>query len=299
MATQRLTDNEVSLVLPDRVPYAELGADWRNWCPVKTIPDAEVIKGYVNTRVGPPATSKYGDLSVGVATSSNEVSANLVWARYKVEFGRTEVAEARRNGYDGLQDTVVNATRQMNRFIAKLIFKGLDDNVAINGLFDSGEDGDNSLDETYWDTPPNPLTHLRAGVKDMIANGFAPPYVMFMDYGLYPGWFDFHDTSSDMSHDAVARRDYLSNVYFYEGGTDSGTKIYPLPGPTTDDGVWMLVKPDINNFMIAETQPPSLKMNQGLDLDTNSYRGYIEWRGTLLIKRAGSIVYEPDVDLAS
>lgn len=300
--TSLLTDAEVSYIIPGRVSYAELGATYRNWVPVKTIPDMENAKAYRSTRVERPAASKFGDVMASIATSYDELSANLVDLNHKIEFSRVEVAEARRSGFDPLRETAINGLRQMNRAICQLIFQGMDDPVSINGMFDFGTnvDGTSSPYSTaYWNTAPNPLTHVQNGAQSLISNGFEPPYVMTMDYGLYPGWFDLHNAASDLSHDAIAKRDYLSAVYFYEGGSDSGTKVNPLPAANSDDGVWTMFKPDARNFLLLETHPPRVNINPELDRNKNIYEGWIQWRGTVLSKRSGSVIYNEDVDLAS
>jgi len=202
--------------------------------------------------------------------------------------------------------------------IAKLFAAGSNlerDRVNISGAFTLGEDVDAALDAIYWDTATKPLTHVAAGVGDLLDNGYAPPYLMLLPWHLYAGAAALNDAANPKSHRELALSMYQTTMVFWPGhiasGVDAygtgGWKIKPIPAPTTDDAQWAMFKVDPQNFFIAQVTNGIELSPMEFDPATNMYSNYVEWRGTPIF--AGStlataasadyIVFEPDVDLAA
>lgn len=299
MTVYRLRNEEVTLVNKTASMYAEAPTTYRSWCPIKTVDTAYYIKDYVLNRFEDPEASREGARSAGVATGRTEYETDMVFFKYKFEFPAVEVASARRNGVPLQTDNIRVGMSQINLAIERLIYQGMDDPIAINGMLDDGEDVDAGLDDDKWDTIGEPCEHVLQGFTDLTANYFYPPYTMILSWNLAAGFAQKHNAAVDLSHREYARQAFqIDNIHFARNGTSTTETIYPLPAATADDGVWIMCKPSIENFYLAETGPPTVYMNPELDRDSNSFVGYIVWHGTFQTIHAGSIVYEPDVDLA-
>ena len=292
----------VKAILTDPRMYAELPVDL-SWLPTQQIPDALTHEDYELKRFEPPAGSILGEFAVGVATTMEKTSRKIMSLRYRLDFNRHELNMGTRNGIDLVANSLRVALRQINVSIAQLVFQGsvgAKHRVNINGMFDLGEDVDAGLDDNYWDTAGEPINHVKEGVKDLIANNYAPPFTMIMSYNLLPGMKSKHNAAVDASSEEQVRRaGFVDRFVYAANGTDSGNVVYPLPAAAADDGVWIMCKPAAENFFLGQVtngvEVSPLEFNRA----NNSYSLYVEWRGAFVVRDGNAIVYEPDVDLAA
>ena len=302
MTVHRLTSQQVKAILTDPRMYAELPVDL-SWLPTRQIPDAITYEDYELKRFEPPGGSILGEYAVGVATTMSATTRNIMSLRYRLDFNKHELAMGTRASIDLVANSIRVALRQMNLSIAQLVFQGstgAKHRVAINGLLDSGEDVDAGLDDDYWDTAGVPITHVKEGVKDLIANNYAPPYTMILSYNLLPGMKSKHNAAVDASSEEQVRRaGFVDRFVYCANGTDSGNVVYPLPAAANDDGVWILTKPSAENYFLAQVTNGVEASPLELNRENNTYSMFLEWRGTVVIRDGASIVYEPDVDLAA
>ena len=308
----RLTEAETNLILNDSRIYADLPVDL-SWVPLKQIPDALVVMDYELTPIEPPAGSQLGEHAWGVATARTETKRNIVSYRYEFSFNKSELAIAQRNGYEMVRDNLAVGMKTMNKWIAKLLFQGTEarDRVNISGMLDVGEDINGSA--YTWDTAGQPSLCVLEAVGDLLDNHYAPPYQMIMSWNLKPGFGALHNAAGSLSHEQLAAQNYDATVATYAhlgtsafgtGGT--GWQIYPLPPPTATDGIFIMAQVSPENFYLAQVTNGVEISPMTFEPDTNSYRTYMEWRGTPVFRgatvdTAGSaeyIVYEPDVNLA-
>jgi hypothetical protein len=288
-----------------------------SWIPRKQIPDALKVYDYTITRPDMPLGTKFGEASMGVSVGRLESNRPVMSYRSHVNFNKTEMAIAQRNGYAMVTEAIREVVGQTQLMIAQLFFQGSTpdrDRVNIGGAFDYGEDCDASLDTTYWATATSPVTHVAAGALDLINNYYAPPFTFVASWNLMPGMVALNNAANPRTHEEICRaQGYIDRVVYGHAPAASAThaygtggmRIYPLPPPTTDDGCWAMFKVSPENFYIAQVTNGIEVSEMQFDPATNYYTTYVEWRGTPVFRGADAsaeatyIVYEPDVDLAS
>ena len=310
MTQYRLTDAETELILNDSRIYADLPVDL-SWCPVKQIPDALRALDYELTPIEPPAGSQLGEHAWGVATARTETKRNIISYRYEFSFNKSELAIAQRNGYELVRDNLAVGMKTMNKWIAKLLFQGTEgrDRVNISGMMDVGEDVAGSA--YTWNTAAMPSLVVLECVTDLLDNKYAPPYQIVMSWNLKPGWGALHNAAGSVTHEQLAAQAYQATTVAYAhngtsafGAAGTGWQIYPLPAATT--GVFIIFQPGEQNFYMAQVTNGVEISPMTFEPETNSYRTFMEWRGTPVFRgatvdTAGSaeyIVFEPDVPLA-
>lgn len=300
MATSVLTTEEIKTIEKAAHDFPELGGTVRQWIPRKKVPHAYATEWFTLNRVTRPQSSKFGRPGMGVRTARTAAEANSVYFRFDITWDFTEVEMARNAGVPIQTEDVRTARRQMEMEISRLVYQGLDDDVYIAGLLDSGEDTDSGLDDDLWDTVGEPIEHANQGTKDLIANHFPPPYIWVLSWNLWGGLAIKHNAAVDLStREYIAKAYQVAPIYFEQNGTSTDLIVYPLPPATTDDGVWLMLKPAMENFRLEEmTDGIELHIDPKLDQDDMVYRAIMLWHGTLAIVQASSIVFEPDVDLA-
>lgn len=318
MTQYQLTTSETQLILNQSRPSAQLLADI-SWIPRKQIPDALSVKDYELTRPPRPMGSKFGEATSMASVARSETTRNIMSYRYNLEFTKTEMAIAARNGYAMVAEANQEAIKQMTLAIAELFFQGstyVEDRVDIPGAFDVGEDVDATLDAVYWDTATSPVLHCAAGFGDLMSNYYNPPYTMVCHHVLAPGMQGLYNAAHEVPHATLCKNMYgVERIVYLHGAAASassdfgtgGYRILPLPAPTTDDGNWLMLKVSPENFFIAQVTNGIELSPMIFDQSTNRYTNYVEWRGTPVFRgatkgTAGSaeyIVFEPDVDLAS
>jgi hypothetical protein len=303
MTSYRLTTNDITLIETAASDYAQWGTSYRQWCPITTIPATYYTKFYTMDAVTRPGFSKDGSYSMGMAVSKQENSSTLTWMRFKFEIPYQEMESARLSGVPYWSQYVTAAMTKLDHEIERLIIQGVDadeDSPSINGMFDSGSDMNNATcDAALWNTAPAPITHCGQAVNAMVAAGFEPPYNWILSINLLSGMKQLHNAASDLSCEDICRTNYNINGVFYgRTGTTTDLITYSFPTPATDDALYLMFKPDVQNFRLAQVFAPRIKMNPELDQGSNRYIGYAEWLGTVEIPRGTSIQWNNDVDLA-
>ena len=294
-------------ILTDPRMYASTGIDL-SWMPRKSVPDAKTIKDYELKRVEPIEGSLMGSSVTMVSTALEETTRSVLSWRAGVSINRHDVTMANQGGYNILQNSLRPVVKKFLAQLAQVVLQGTTasrDKVDISGMIDLGEDTDSALDDDTWDTEAAPFTHVKEGVKDMISNGYNQPYTMIMSNNLYTGFYSLHNAAGGLTEanlafgtgipDPVAKM--LDNAVFYENGTDASNVVYPLPAASNDDGVWIMCKPDVENFFIGEIEPINT-LPWEFNRINNAYETIVQWRGTFVCRDGAAIVYEPDVDLA-
>lgn len=317
MAQYKLTTNETQLILNQSRASAQLPMDL-SWIPRKQIPDALSLKDYELTRPPRPMGSKFGEATSQASVGRVETTRNIMSYRYVLGFNKSEMRIAARNGYAQVAEANAEAIKQMSLAIAELFFQGStyeEDRVNISGAFDVGEDVDATLDGETWNTATKPVAHVGAGFSDLIANYYPPPYTLVMSWNLAYGMGALNNAANPKTHGEIVQAAYgIERMVYGHNPAASATsdfgsggyRIYPLPAPAADDGVWAMFKVSPENFYIAQVTNGIELSPMVFDPATNMYENYVEWRGTPVFRgattgTAGSaeyIVFEPDVDLA-
>lgn len=305
MASYRLLAADVTNVRKAASMYAEGAVNYRQWCPIETIPEAYVSKWYTLNRFVQPMLSREGHVGVGVSTSRTEDSANMVYMRYDFDIPYTELVAARNAGVPLQDDYVRIGLKQMHLKIAQMIYTGLDYPIQINGMTEDGTDVGAGLDSVKWATAGEAIDHADVAYSHMRTYGFDPPYAMIVSTGLTGDLAAKHNAMSDLSTRAYIENafqctiyDELSAVTGTFDATPDATTIYPMEH-TGDDGIWVFCKPDIENFALQEVAPPQVYLNPERDLESNSFKGFIYWHGTWRTTHNTSICFMEDVDLVT
>ena len=184
MASYRLLPADVTNIRKAASLYAEHNVNYRNWCPIETIPEAYVSKFYTLNRFVQPAMSREGHEGVGVATSRTEDEANLTYMRYDFDIPFTELVAARNAGVPLQADNVMVGLKQMHNKIAQLIYVGIDYPIGINGMTEDGTDLGGTLDAVLWGTAGEAIDHADVAYSHMMTYGYDPPYTMIVSTNL-------------------------------------------------------------------------------------------------------------------
>ncbi len=293
-------------ILTDPRLYANLPVDL-SWVPLRRIPNAKVVKDYELKRTEPIEGTLLGSSVTFLQTTLEETLRPVIEWRAGVSINRHDVGMSASAGYDMLANVLRPPLDTLNNQMAQLVFQGTTasrDKVAVNGMFDLGEDVDGALDDNYWSTASEPFNHMVVGVDDLIDNGYAPPFTWVMSFNLLTGYQSLYNAAGGLTHGMLAKGTgldypaYIDNVVFAQNGTDASNVVYPLPAATTDDGVWIMCKNAPENFFIGEIEPLTV-LPWEFNRTNNSYDSIMQWRGTFVVRDGTSIVYEPDVDKVS
>jgi hypothetical protein len=286
--------------------YADLGVPDLSFVPRKMVPNAKTITDYEIKRVEPIEGTALGSSVTWVSPTMEATTRAIIHHRAGVSVNAEELEMAGQAGFDllgtSLKPVIANILMQQ----AQIVFQGTTasrDKVSVNGMIDDGEDTNSGLDDDAWDTAASPFTHLKEGVKDLIANNYAPPYVWIMSYNLLPGYHSLHNAAGGLTEAMLAKGTgldypaYIEKVVFANNGTDASNVIYPLPAAANDDGVWIMCKASVENFYLGIIKPLGT-LPWEYNRNNNSYDTIMETRYTFVIRDGTAIVYEPDVDLA-
>lgn len=294
-------------LLTDPRVYAELPAPI-DWVPSKRIPNADVVTDYELRRTDPIEGHRHGAGVTYVQAGIEPTSRAAVYHRVGVSINADLLDMANQAGYQLFTNSMIPVLKQFQMQKAQIVCQGTTaarDNVTVNGLIDLGEDTDSALDDDVWDTAGNPMTHVKEGVKDLIANGYEPPYTWIMSYNLFTGFYSLHNAAGGLTEANLAfgtgipepAQRFIDRAVFFSNGTDASKVIYPLPAAANDDGVWIMCKPGVENFYIGE-MVPLRTLSWVYNRDNNSYDSILENKWTLVVRDGNAAVYEPDVDLA-
>lgn len=306
MASYRLTDDEVTSFVMEANDYVKLETPYTNILPIKRIADGYIHKWYVSTEVEGPQSSKDGREGYDVRTARTESSANITSFVYTFEIPRVEVDMARNAGVPIWSENVGNSLRKMNATICNLITTGSNswDKVSITGMYTGGTVCATALDAIKWNSATSVTQHANAGFNDLYGRGYAGPYHWVLSSSLRSGMNVKYGAGDPAQIDMLDPYDIpKSNLIFLEGSGSSATattrmNLYPMGTPVGDEGTWLMYKKDPNYAYVAEVMPITTTIKPELDFIRQCYHGRVEWRGTVAIVQAGSIVYEEQADLA-
>ena len=295
-------------ILADPRMYAGLDVDL-SWLPTKPLEDAKVVKDYETKRTEPIEGSLLGSSVTYVSTTLEETKRPVLSWRAGVSVNKQLLGMANDGGYDMLTNVLRPPMDSLLHQIAQLVYQGTTparDKVAVGGMFDLGQDTNSGLDDDPWDTAGNPIVHLQEGAKDLISNRYSPPYTWIMSYNLWTGFFALHNAAGGLTEANLAfgtglpepTGKYLTNAVFASNGTDALNVVEPLPAAANDDGVWILCKPDVENFYLGVIEPLNT-LPWIYNRENNSYDSIIQTRLTFVVRDGASIIYEPDVDLVT
>lgn len=305
MASTRLTDDEVTAFIMKANDYVKLSVPYNTILPVKRIPESYIHTWYVNREMRAPAASDDGREGLDVRTDRTSSSANVTSYVYTFEIPKVEVEMARQAGYDIWSENVAGAMRKMNDTILHLQIRGsndLWDKVAITGMYGGGTDTNGALDDDKWDTVTNPIDdHLASGWGDLYDAGYKEPFTWLLTSNLKAGLLKKYGAGDPPQIDLLPSWG-VNELIFLPGSGSSATatsamNLYPMGTPAGDEGMWFLYKKNPNYAYLAEVMPPTTTIKPELDFRRQSYHGRVEWRGTVAIVQATSIVYEDQVDL--
>jgi len=302
----RLTDNEVTDFAMEANNYVKLENPYTEILPIKRINDCYVHKWYVSTEVEGPESSKDGRAGHDVRVARTEGEANVTSYVYTFEIPRVEVTMAQNAGVPIWSENVGNAIRKMNDTVSHLIFRGSNDvwdKVAITGMYTGGTACTTALGAVMWNTATSVLIHAAGGFGDLHGAGYKGPFTWACMAALRPGFNVKYGAGDPAQIEMLGPYEIPpENLKFYhaqaDGIAETRYNLSPMGMPVTNDGHWYMYKKDPNYAYLAEVMPITTTITPELDVLKQCYHGRIEWRGTVAIVQATSIVYEHEVDLA-
>lgn len=300
MTSKVLTDDEVTSFVKKAHAYIEMMPNYTDWAPIKRIPDGYKHTWYIQERTPVAEDSKDGRDYKVVQTSRKTDSANIVSYRNAFSIPRVTVEMARLADVDIWAENVAAVLKHLDMTIAHLCVEGSysGGKVAINGLRDGGTDIGATVDADAWDTVTNPRKHLAHGWAALNTAGFTGrKYKWVMSSNLAPGLKAKYG-AGDPTHESMVGEYDVDQVVYLPIGASTELQTYPISTASADDGVWFLYPKDEDVWYLAEVMPVTVKMNSELNVRTNSYEGFVEWRGTVAILQATGIQYTNSVNLA-
>ena len=305
MASYRLTDNEVTDFAMAANDYVKLETPYTEILPIKRIKQCYVHKWYVGTEVEAPESSKDGRASTDVRMARTEGEANVISYVHTFEIPKVEVEMAQQAGVPIWSENVGTAMRKMNDTISHLIFRGSSawDKVAITGFYTGGTATTVALGAIMWNTATSVLQHAVSGFGDLHGAGYKGPFEWALMAALRPGMNVKYGAGDPAQIEMLDPYEIpKENIKFYhaqaDGVAETRYNLSPMGMPVTNDGHWYMYKKDPNYAYLAEVTPITTTITPELDINKQCYHGRIEWRGTVAIVQATSIVYEHQVDLA-
>lgn len=303
MTSKILTDEEVKSIIKEANMYLEMTPNYRDWMPIKEIPDGYTHEWYILEKVPRAATSKDGRDYKLIQTSRQSASANIMSFRYGFSIPRVTVDMARQKKVPIWSENIAVALKHLDNQIAHLFLEGSSsfDTVNINGIRDGGTDVGAGPDNDPWDTVSNPIDdHLADAWGQLITAGMSPngPFTWVLSSNLAKGLKAKYG-AGDPSQETMVGNYGVDKVVYLPIGTTTELTTYPIAPATGDDGVWFLFPTkDTSVCYYGEVFPPQVKINPTLDDESNSYKGYVEARGTVAVVQSSAIIYFPEVDLA-
>jgi len=275
---------------------------WREWFPAKTIPMSRWTEWKILEEINDAAATMDGSRTALAASSYQTGEAQLIWFGHHFIWSELEVETARNTGNQISTEEIRLAYQRINKQIARLIING---NMAweaptVAGITAGSTDaGATALD---WEDAGGPYAHMVFGYSILTALGYEPPFRLVCSQNLRAGLAAEHTAGYPTSaRVAIAEAFELEGIHF-EGvaaaaATEHDIVCYPFIVPAADDGRWLLMKSDPNNFSILEVFPPKLTIVPEMDIKARSYYGRLDWLGTVKIVHADAVTDEDSVDL--
>lgn len=283
--------------------YPELSVNL-SWVPRRPLPAGTmtVSQSYLS-RPRLAAGSALGDKYEIVGTDRTPVTASVLHYKHKFLLPEVEVQAARNQGIpypmDDIRTSLNVLANQIQHVVLEESFAW--DGVVVNGCRSGGTDGNNgTCDAAAWDTTTKPLVHAKSFVNTLETAGFERPFTWILSSNLITGLDDLNNAANPRSHRELAASQYgVTDIFPASIGTSTQARAYGFDAAATDDGVYIMCKPDPDNFCLYERWPtPLVTMNANLNKDLNAWEGWVEQRFTFLILQATSIQFNEDVDLA-
>jgi hypothetical protein len=297
----QLTDDEVTAFTKRAYGYIEMAPNYTNWAPIKSIPDGYKYTYYKAPRVPRPASSKDGRDYKDVQMSREETSVNITSFRYEFSIPRVVADMARQAGVPIWDENFEAVYRHMDNVIAHLALEGSNssfDTVAISGLRDGGTDIGATTDALLWGTATKPYANALATLAPLNTAEFGDRTNIkwIVSSNLAPDLWDKYGAGDPAEIDLV--RALGIDVIFLPMGTTTELQTYPIAPASANDGVFFMFPKDEDVWHIAEVMPVTVTMNPELNVRSNAYEGYLEWRGTVAVVQATGVQYTNSVNLA-
>ena len=301
----KLTDNEVTDFAMAANDYVKYETPYTEILPIKRIKDCYVHKWYVSTEVDGPESSKDGRQGYDVRVARTEGEANVESLVYTFEIPRVEVTMAQEAGVPIWSENVGNAIRKLNATICNHITTGTNawDKVAITGIITGGTATTTDLTAVMWQTATSVLLHAKAAFKDLFGAGYKPPFTWLLSTVLRADMNTKYGAGDPAQIEMLEPYGVSTGDIKFLAGSGVSTaattryNLYPFGTPTTHDGQWIFYKKDPNYAYLAEVMPITTTINPELDMRRQCYHGRVEWRGTVAIVQATSLVYEHEANL--
>lgn len=304
MASTRFTTEEITYFDDQAHMFVENTANWRDWCPAQTIPMKRHASWKVATAIADAAATLDGSRSSLAATSYTTGEAELVWFAHHFIWPELEVETARQEGVPISTEEIRLSLNRIDKQIARLIMMGnmTWEAPTITGLNSAAQDATAAVPD--WDDAGGPYAQIIQGYGLLNTAGYEPPYKLVVGDNLRPGLAAEHAAGYAASSRSVIMEAFEVESIHVEAQCPFGTTItdhdlvcYPMAVPAADDGRWMLMKSDPNNFSILEVFAPKLTIVPEMDIRTRSYYGRVDWLGTMKIVHADACTDEDSVNL--
>ena len=295
----RFTDEEITFFDQEAHRFVQRPSLWRNWCPFKSIPFARKTEWKVLNRIADAHATIDGSRTSLAASTYTWDEAELMWLGHHFEWSEIEVETARRTKNNISTDEIGLAFRKFDKQIERFLLQGsMPWEVPTNvGLIAGATDSDSSA--TIWDTVGGPYVHAGNGYGILTNLGYDPPFTMLLSDNLRAGLANEHVAGGGESAKSVIRDAFeIDNFQFTAIGanTRDGLTVNPLPAPAGDDGRWLMMKADAENFQLLEALPPTLTLVPEMDVKARSFYGRLDAFFTIKKVNTNAVTDEDSVN---
>jgi len=302
MTSKILTDDEVTAFTKRAYGYIEMAPNYSNWAPIKSIPDGYTYKYYKATRVPRAKASKDGRDYKDVQMARTEAEANIVSFRYGFSIPRVTVEMARQANVPIWDENFEAVYRHLDNMIAHLALEGSNatfDSVLISGLRDGGTDIGATTDALLWGTVTKPFANAAAIWGALNTAGFGDrTSLKWIVSSNLAGYLKTKYGAGDPAEEQLVKETFGFDIIYLPLGTTTELHTYPIGAASADDGVFFAFPKDEDVWHIAEVMPVTVTMNPTLDVESNAYKGFLEWRGTVAIVQATGVQYSNSCNIA-
>lgn len=295
----RFTDEEITFFDQEAHRFIQRPSLWREWCPFKSIPFVRKTEWKTMARIADAHASIDGSRTSLAASSYTWDEAELMWLGHHFEWSQIEVETARRTGNTISTDEIGLAFRKFDKQIERFLLQGsMTWEVPTNvGLIAGATDSNSTA--TIWDTNGGPYVHAQNGYGILTNLGYDPPFTMLCSDNLRPGLANEHVAGGgEPAKDVIAKSFGVDNFQFTAIGANTlnGLTVNPLPAPALNDGRWLMMKADSENFQLLEAMPPTLTLVPEMDIKRRFYYGRLDAFFTIKKVNTDAITDEDSVN---
>ena len=194
-----------------------------------------------------------------------------MWLGHHFEWSEIEVETARRTKNNIATDEIALAFKKMDHQIERFLLQGnMAWEVPTNAGIIAGS-ADAGATAAIWDDTGGAYASVQFGYGVLTDAGFDGPFDILLSNNLRAGLAKEHATGGAVPAKKAISDSFeipLDNFHFTGIGapTIHGLTVNGFPAPALNDGRWLMMKSDKNNFQVLEAFAPKLTIVEAMDV---------------------------------